>query len=288
MAKGLKYTYDLDVFYRKDAVSWYLLGAWITDGWVDVQPNRIRTSLVSCDTDWLELIRNLICPELKMYARKNSPGGAHDLNIYSTELGRWLIANGCGPKKSMTAEWPDVPEQYMPDFIRGVVDGDGWVCAAPYEKDGATYIHRRAGLSSSSYSFTTGFLRTINGYGVSSILETVEPEDTNKRGRMLNGKSVIQRHTAYKVQITGTANVQKFLTRIYYTGNPLAMPRKQKLADEIMAFTAVCPRKLDWDKVNAIRELLKTESGVDIAKQFDVSPNTITAIDRGERWKQKP
>ena len=34
--------------------------------------------------------------------------------------------------KSLTVPFPDVPEEFLPSFVRGVIDGDGWVQKTGY------------------------------------------------------------------------------------------------------------------------------------------------------------
>ena len=54
---------------------------------------------------------------------KNTP----TLVINSKEIKRDLESLGIKPNKSYTVTMPKIPKQFMPDFIRGVIDGDGWV-----------------------------------------------------------------------------------------------------------------------------------------------------------------
>lgn len=60
-----KYHYNVDAFYNEDDVSFYLLGAFMTDGcvWRCSNGTSLATGLVSGDKDWLEAIRDLICKE---------------------------------------------------------------------------------------------------------------------------------------------------------------------------------------------------------------------------------
>src|SRR5665213_3239750 len=120
----MKHTYNLDYFYRGDEISYYLLGAYMTDGCVYRGSDgwSFGVHLSSKDTDWLEIIRDLVCPTQPIKYQKN--GGSY-IVIYNTELGQWLIEKGCVERKSLTLKFPKVPEKYMPDFLRGCIDGDG-------------------------------------------------------------------------------------------------------------------------------------------------------------------
>ena len=49
------------------------------------------------------------------------------LVINSKEIKKDLANLGITPNKSLTLPFPEVPEEFMGSFIRGVIDGDGWV-----------------------------------------------------------------------------------------------------------------------------------------------------------------
>ncbi|MDO8603425.1 MAG: LAGLIDADG family homing endonuclease [Candidatus Omnitrophota bacterium] len=57
------------------------------------------------------------------------------LRIGSHSLYNDLEALGLFPNKSLTMEFPSVPESYLADFIRGYLDGDGSVIIEKYKKD---------------------------------------------------------------------------------------------------------------------------------------------------------
>jgi hypothetical protein len=215
-----KYKYDLDVFYREDALSYYLLGAWFSDGNVDVRSNRILPRISSCDLDWLSLIRDKICPELKIIHRRN---GCYDLNIYSTELGRWFISKGCKPNKSLTVELPTIPSLYLPDFLRGCIDGDGSIGYYKHSKYNSFY--RRCYLCSGSAAFISSFANILDNRRLKYHKEILHPD--------MNKKNFIRKNTFYKIILNGK-NAVDFLQWIYYPSNPLAMPRKEVIVKTII------------------------------------------------------
>jgi hypothetical protein len=52
-----------------------------------------------------------------------------ELNFSSEQIYNDLVDKGITPDKSHELEWPEehVPEEYMPDFVRGLFDGDGTI-----------------------------------------------------------------------------------------------------------------------------------------------------------------
>lgn len=60
------------------------------------------------------------------------------LKIHSTKICRDLVSLGCTPRKSLTLNFPtkqQVPEYLLKHFIRGYVDGDGWIGISTNKKN---------------------------------------------------------------------------------------------------------------------------------------------------------
>lgn len=54
------------------------------------------------------------------------------LIIHSKKMKQDLEFLGVTPSKSLTVPFPNVPEEFLPSFVRGVIDGDGWVQKTGY------------------------------------------------------------------------------------------------------------------------------------------------------------
>lgn len=101
----------------------YVLGLIITDGCVS------RTGTVSLrinDRELLEKVKKV------MRAEHNITASRHQKNLYifhfaRENMVRRLGALGIMPKKSLVVKFPEIPQEYLPDFIRGIFDGDGSV-----------------------------------------------------------------------------------------------------------------------------------------------------------------
>ena len=99
----------------------YVLGLIITDGCIS---KTGTVSLCMNDKDLLEKVKKVMKSEHKVESSK------HQKNLYIFHFARENMVNdlknfGIAPKKSLTVTFPNVPQEHLPDFIRGVFDGDG-------------------------------------------------------------------------------------------------------------------------------------------------------------------
>lgn len=213
-----KYTYNVDVFYNEDAISYYLLGVFMTDGCVfkhTKYSKSYRANIVSKDEDWLISIREIICPQLYIARKKKN---IFELRIYNQEIVNWLISKGCVPRKSLVIQMPQVPSQYLPDFIRGCVDGDGCISISNYKKKDRKKIYRKiiSYISSSSLNF----IQSLNALiGIKNSFVIIKPG---------TGKKIKYKHPHYRL-IFNDSYATKFLNWIYYPNHKLSLKRKNDL-----------------------------------------------------------
>lgn len=221
-----KYKYNTDVFYKENDVSYYLLGAFITDGNVQIYKdyNFKRCKLSSKDLDWLEIIKTYICPELKIIT--NRKDGCFSLEVYNTEITDWLINNECLPKKSLTVKFPNIPEQYIPDFIRGVIDGDGSL--GIYKRKNRNLIERNAGITTGSKDFGKSLHDVLLSNDINNTLHVYKPKDSKIGNRLISSLNDL-----YQISIS-TINTYKLCKFAYYTDHRISMPRKASIAKKII------------------------------------------------------
>lgn len=107
----------------------YWLGLLFTDGSVSLREYRIRISLQQSDKEILEKLRN----ELNVYSDliydKRGNGG-FSLEFSSKTMFEDLSKYGIVPKKTYTTfnlPIDQIPKEFVPDFLRGMIDGDGQV-----------------------------------------------------------------------------------------------------------------------------------------------------------------
>jgi LAGLIDADG-like domain len=284
---GNRYDYDLSVFLREDAISWYLLGAYITDGCIETSRGKTtgHITLGSNDTDWLSNIRDLICKKRPLYKRSDNH---MMLNICSIRLVEWFIANKCTPKKSLTVEFPVIPPNYLPDFLRGCIDGDGSIHIAKTKDGSYSYA---CYLASASKSFMLSFNNILKERGFAFHFAETPPAKPHYK---YNGELITPKSMAYRTTMSGKS-ARNFLEWLY--GNQaFAMPRKQKLANLLIKIydekhaPSKAPKgaKLTWAKVRQIRKLYATGYGsyMKLGKRFGVDHTTIYSIVKGKTWKE--
>jgi len=118
-----------------------------------------------------------------------------------------LICLGVVPRKSRILECPDVPTQYIPDFFRGVMDGDGSVeCGR----------HNRINIYTSSKKFADG---------LNAILKKISIES----------KQYMDNRGFYTVRITKLNDIYRLCNLMYSdTTTDLFLTRKYDKAIKIM------------------------------------------------------
>lgn len=102
----------------------WVLGLFITDGCVHNQLHSITFS--QKDETVLRLVAKYMEADYvlsRVYKTRSTP----TLIINSKEIKKDLSNLGVHANKSLTVPFPDVPEEFLPSFVRGVIDGDGWV-----------------------------------------------------------------------------------------------------------------------------------------------------------------
>jgi hypothetical protein len=129
----------------------WVLGLFITDGCVNKDTQSI--SFTQKNEQILRLIAiymgadYILSPIAKT---RQTP----TLIINSKTLKKDLEVLGIQHNKSLTVSFPNVPNKYLPAFIRGVIDGDGWV-----QKKG--YVMN---ITTGSIGFANGLLSVFQSW----------------------------------------------------------------------------------------------------------------------------
>lgn len=117
------YKVNADFFANWSADMAYVLGFILTDGCVSGN----SFSIAQKDKAILERINTVMESNYPIKGRKNGSSYLYTLNVSRKKMVADLAALGITEKKSLTVDFPPVPTEYLPHFIRGVIDGDGWV-----------------------------------------------------------------------------------------------------------------------------------------------------------------
>src|SRR5699024_11813630 len=81
----------------------------------------------------LERINDAMESDYRITRRSNGKNDIHTLSIYRKRVVDDLKSLGVLEAKSRYIRMPNIPNEYLPHFIRGVIDGDGWVQDRGYE-----------------------------------------------------------------------------------------------------------------------------------------------------------
>lgn len=216
----MKYNYNIDAFKVKENNFYYLLGVFLTDGNIFKSKRANKIQLTSKDEDWLKILQNYL--QCALYKTKD---GHHNLVINNKEICQILIDNGCLPNKSLITTVPEnIPSLYIPDFLRGCIDGDGSIPQLTIRNQ-----KKQCFLYSSSLKFLQGIKEMLNLYNIKSNIYEIE----KKSYVLKNNKTINPHHKHYRLTVTGKS-VNKMLSLIYCADGELSMPRKQNIAKLIM------------------------------------------------------
>lgn len=225
-----KYSHNLQTIYNKDDISYYILGAYITDGCVSKNGVSLTTELKSKDCDWLHNIGKILSPQSPI---KKSNGNCYRLRIANKEFATWLINNNCIPNKSLKVKMPIIPKEYLKDFLRGCIDGDGSL--GIYKRKNGTsdklYKLPICYLVSASKIFITELQKQLMETNIHSTIQT-----KNVKGQttiLQNGQKIIGKHNQYIIKFTGKY-CKEVLQYCYYGDHRISMARKNKIAQTII------------------------------------------------------
>lgn len=105
----------------------YVLGLLMTDGCLSkVKGGSYSIRLCLNDKELLEKVAKALGSE-HILSSSNWQKGLHMFIIGREKMAQDLLKLGMKPRKSLNIRFPEVPEAYLRDFIRGVFDGDGSV-----------------------------------------------------------------------------------------------------------------------------------------------------------------
>lgn len=174
----------------------YVLGFVLTDG-------HVKGNALTISQKDVEILRKIA----KVMNCTNEPVKKKTQDLYvliinSKEIVHDLRKLGITERKSRTVKMPNVPEKYLPHFIRGVLDGDGHVHFKGY----------RVTITSGSLSFAESLTEILNNHGFTAeLLEQTAHKSNN---------------SIYRVVLSGKTNVWKFGEWIYKNKGELFLERK--------------------------------------------------------------
>ncbi len=195
---------------------WYVVGLITTDGCISGDERHIN--ITSADRQHLETVRRIMGLKIAIGKKRSGPrtSVSHQIQIGSRGMVRFLTAVGLTPRKSLTIGSLEVPDDAFPDFLRGVIDGDGSI---------RTWIHPGNGIQQWALKISTA------SPAFAAWLRSRIEESFHVRGAVHQKRTALK-HPLYDVKF-GKLAMKIILRACYYPGSA-ALERKRDLALECL------------------------------------------------------
>lgn len=201
-----------DLFKNIDADSAYWLGLLYADGSIRKDRNEVTLELQEKDfktiCDYHKFCNNNNSINKHIIIRDGKKYVSYSSSFSNKAVKKNLEKLGCTPKKSFTLTFPTselIPEDYLYDFVRGYIDGDGYV---QYDYNKSRYRICILG----TYRFLSGLVKRTGWTEKSKIY---------KDGNI------------YKLELSGKELVLKKLIRLY-ENSKYHLDRKYKVYEQAL------------------------------------------------------
>jgi len=235
---GIKYAVNEKAFDTWSHKMSYVLGFIYADGTIFSTPsNRGKyMAVISIDKDLIEGIKSFLTSEhpiaivIPPYTHHHT---RYRLRIGSHKLYESLIRRGLYPSKSLTIEMPNIPTQYLPDFIRGYFDGDGCV----FIEKGRTKDKKRETIKRLRIIFTSGSKRFLE-----QLATLIAKNNFSSMVPVYNS------HRSFQLRYSTAASIELFKVMYRNSKKPFYLSRKM---NTFQNYFTLKPEKVD-SKVRAI------------------------------------
>lgn len=202
-----KYNYNFNILEKESPEKYYFLGFLAADSYIS--DYRINFELNNKDKYMVEKFRDYICPNKPVYDNKktNSTSFCITNKKKSLELKKYFSMKS--NRKTEEIRFPKVPNKYLPDFIRGIIDGDGNINTTKGYRGNKIYIGARLRILGNEI-----FLKELN-----EKTKLLYPHNTNAVSK--KGKENIY-------VITYNFKTARELLKIIYYDGCLCLKRKFK------------------------------------------------------------
>mgnify|MGYP001597373150 CR=1 FL=1 len=194
----------------------YAIGLLTTDG--NLSPDGRHINFTSKDRELAELFKRIL--RLDNVIGRKARGYSQEKRYFVVQFGdvlfyRFLCSIGLSSKKSKTLSAIRIPEEYMPDFLRGHLDGDG------------TFYSYWDPRWKSSFMFYTIFLSASKKH--INWLRIRIQDVAGIRGHVT--KSV--NDSVHQLKYAKTESL-KLLPKLYYNSAVVCLSRKRKKIEQAL------------------------------------------------------
>lgn len=239
---GVKYDVNEKFFEKWSRRMAYVLGYWYADGNLLDASKYMRgkyVSVTSVDKDTIFQFKTLLNSKHKIIeCRPTTSGGKNSylLRIGSHKLYDGLIEKGLYPNKSLTIKFPNIPQIFLPDFVRGYFDGDGCV-----------YLERSKGKKQ---KLILRRLRVIFTSGSEEFLKSLQAE--LKRIAGLERGRLFFSHRSFQLVYPTSDSLVIFKFMYRHTHVPLFLERKYR---KFLEYFRLRSQRVDKEITNIIKYL---------------------------------
>jgi hypothetical protein len=194
----------------------YVAGVIASDG--NISPSLRHISFTSKDREMLENIKDILGIQNKIGTKAR--GGEKVKKYFVLQFGdvhfvEFLDSIGLKPNKSKTIEHVSVPDKYFPDFLRGVIDGDG--CIDIFYHPESKHPQVRIRIAGASKLF------------LEFLLNKAQQLCAIDKGFILSKKS-----SRVYVLTFSKADTLQLLPKLYYATNLPCLSRKRDIAAQAL------------------------------------------------------
>ena len=175
------YVLDENFFSQWSPDMAYVLGFWWADG---CMKDHRRFSIYQHQKDSY-LLYNILDVMGSNYPVHNDKRHCCYIEISSFKLCNDIVNLGGTTKKSLTIQFPNVPEIYLRDFIRGLFDGDGCITYDKNSKKYMSYISSASPRLLRNLQFRLRETAKIDGHINNQISIKFNASDTIKMGQLM-------------------------------------------------------------------------------------------------------
>lgn len=210
--KVIKYNFNESYFENIDSEDKaYFLGFIVADGSVNSISNIIQ--ITQKEPDILYEFKNFI--EYEGELMKSKSRNVFDIKISSSKMKSDLLNLGISPNKTMSVDYPLIPENLQNHFMRGVFDGDGCISIHHDKRDNSD--RGQVNICSGSFNF-------INKY-VDNMVKYCGVKKNNIRQ---------PKGTYYVVDWGGLSDVERIFEFLYKDAS-IFLKRKKETYDKVMS-----------------------------------------------------
>lgn len=249
--KNRKHFVDETFFEKIDTPSKaYILGLIVSDGYIDKKWNKLN--FTSKDYELVNIIKKELCSEHKLSKydifdkRTNKSYIRYSIQISSKKIVNDLNKLGIYGNKSFTSDLPQINNNNIWHFIRGVFDGDGTIHQLNKLKNGRL----RFGIVG-SYNLLIKINDVFKNYDISSV-------------KIRNTQHTDGKNKLIKLDCSNYNNLNKIKILMYDNSENLKLLRKYKIFNTLKEY------KLGtYDRTHLLRKINMFDLNEKHIKTFD-------------------